>query len=334
MPAYNAEKYIRDAVQSVLAQSFRDWQLFIVNDASTDGTGKILAEFSGESRIKIINNTQNLGSVVSRNVAFAQIQSQYVAILDADDLAEQTRFEEQVQFLDAHPDFGLVGSWTKIIDESGRATGQIGRDTTPAEKAPIKLLFHNFLAFSSVMMRRTAMPEIPFTENSVPAEDVDLYWKMIHQWKFATLPKVLISYRSHPKGISKVYAAKKQEVMDRLIRAELNRFGIEPTAEELQIHRTNYGYAGADIEQFLSKREQWLLKLIEKNREAKIHPEKIFSEVVAEKWLESCDANARLGFKTWKIFQLSPLSQKISWLKNGKMLSKFCVKCLLSKDTI
>lgn len=330
MPVYNGAKYVRQAIESVLRQTFTDWQLIIVNDASTDDTEKILESFK-DNRIKIVKNEKNLGSVASRNIALKECRSEYIAILDADDISEPTRFEKQVNFLNSHPDFGLVGSWTKIIGENGKPTGQIGKDTTPPEKAPIKILFHNFLAHSSIMMRRKAIPEEPYRENAIPVEDVDLYLRMIHDFKFATLPKVLISYRSHPKGISKIYAEKKEVVMNRLITSELNKLGINPNPEELKIHRTNFGYPGANIENFLDKREKWLRKLMEQNMIAKIYPEILFNQVVAEKWLESCDANTKLGLKTWRIFHHSPISKNLYFKENWPKLIKFIVKCLIAR---
>ena len=333
MPVYNGEKYIKEAVESIVRQTFSDWELFIVNDASTDSTEKILESFK-DPRLKIIKNERNLGSVASRNTAFAQIQSEYVAILDADDIAAPTRFQEQVKFLDSNSDFGLVASWTKIISGDGTQIGRVLKKTIPPEKIPIQFLFHNLLAFSSVMMRKKNIPSLPFEAWSVPVEDVALYFKMLPHSKFAILPKILTSYRSHEKGISKVYGEKRLEVMNTLIHEALKKLGIDASPEELKIHRTNYGYAGTDTEQFLKKRERWLLTLTEKNKNTEIYPPVLFEEVLAEKWLESCDANARLGFKLWKMFHSSPLSQKISWRKNFKKLFRLGLKCLVAKDKI
>lgn len=333
MPAYNAGKYIKDAIDSVVNQSFKDWELLVVNDASKDNTLEIIKSFT-DPRIKLTNNEINLGSILSRNLAFEKSKGEYIAILDADDIAFPNRFSEQVKFLDSHPDFGLVASYTKIIDENGVPTGQIGKDNTRPEEAPIKLLFHNFLAFSSVMMRKKAMPEVPFTVGSVPVEDVDLYWKMIYQWKFYTLPKILICYRSHGKGISKVLNTEKQKVMDSLIRNELKKFDLNPSEEELKIHRNNFGHGGSELESFLRERELWLLKLCEKNSDKKIHPENLFNRVVAEKWFDSCNSNTRLGLKIWKIYNSSPLSRNLGGFKNAPKLIKFGLKCLISKDKI
>lgn len=332
MAAYNAEKYIREAVESILKQTLEDWQLFIVNDCSTDKTAEILQTFT-DPRIRVIHNEKNKGSVASRNIAFAESAgSEYIAILDADDVALPARLKKQVNFLDSHPDYGLVGSWTEVIDENGKKL-HIGRDTTPPDKVPIKLLFHNFLAFSSIMMRRQALPEPFLSETSIPVEDVDLYWRMIDQWKFATLPEVLIKYRSHDKGISKVYSEKKEKVMDELVRAALSKIGIRPTEEELKTHRANFGYGGADTDTFLKKRREWLQRLVAANETSGKYDPRLFEEVVAEKWLGNCDSNARFGMKTWKIFKHSPLSKKITWSSHFKKLLKLWLKCFLRKNS-
>lgn len=333
MPVFNGDKYLAEAIESVFRQTYADWELIIVDDCSTDGTRKILDGVQ-DPRVKIFHHEKNLGSVASRNGAILESSAEYIAILDADDVAKPKRFFEEVRFLDKNPDCGVVATWVKIIDETGRPTGVVLKDTTPPEKAPIKLLFHNFIANSSTMIRRSALPAEPFHQEAVPVEDVDLWWRMIHTWKFFTLPKILTFYRKHDKGISRIYSVKKEEVMNRLITAELGKFGIHPSPEELKIHRTNYGYGGQDLEKFLEKRREWLAKLMQKNREVKLYPQELFEEVMAEMWLGSCDANARLGLITWKIFRESPLSQKISWRRNFKKLAKFALKCLLSKDKI
>lgn len=333
MPVYNGEKYIAEAIESVIRQTYADWELIIVDDCSTDSTKKILNNVR-DKRVKIFRNEKNLGSVASRNLALRESSAEYVAILDADDIAEPERFSEEIRFLDNHSDCGVVASWVKIINEKGLPTGVILKDVTPAEKAPIKLLFHNFIANSSTMIRRSALPAEPFRQEAVPVEDVDLWLRMIQKWKFVTLPKILTRYRKHDKGISKIYSAKKEEVMDRLITSELKKLGVYPSQEELKIHRTNYGYGGQDLEKFLEAREKWLTMLVQKNLEIKLYPQAIFEEAVAEKWLDSCDANARLGIKTWKMFRKSSLSKKINLGGNLKKILKLAVKCLLSKDKI
>src|SRR3989344_2183131 len=116
MPVYNGEKYIADSVQSVLAQTFTDFELIIINDSSTDKTLEVLRRFK-DARISIQTNEKNIGSGASRTNAINASTAEYIAILDADDLAFPTRFEKQVAFMDAHPDFGMLATWVRIIDK-------------------------------------------------------------------------------------------------------------------------------------------------------------------------------------------------------------------------
>ena len=121
MSVYNGEKYLKEAINSILNQTFKDYEFIIVNDASTDKSIKILEEYAKkDNRIGLIHNEKNIGLTRSLNKAIKSANGAYIARQDADDISLPPRLEEEVNFLDKHPTVGLVGSYAWMIDEKGK----------------------------------------------------------------------------------------------------------------------------------------------------------------------------------------------------------------------
>ncbi|KKU68846.1 MAG: glycosyl transferase [Parcubacteria group bacterium GW2011_GWA2_47_16] len=335
MPVYNGEKYIKRAIDSIIRQTFADFELIIINDGSIDRSMEIVKSF-GDRRIVTVENEQNTGLSAVRNQGLSTARGDLIAFLDCDDISHPDRLELEVAFLDTHPDFGLVGSYTRLIDMNSKPTGVLWREHIPCEKFPLRVMFGNTFTTSSVMLRKTALPPTRFRDGFAPAEDYELWTRMLKKWKGWNIPKILTDYRIHPAGTSIEKKALQQSAIDKIIASEIRELGIEPSSEELALHRKNYGFAGTkeETEKFLGQREMWLRKLIEQNQKVGRYPNELFEEVVAEKWLENCDANARLGLRLWQIFRHSPISQKMNWRKNWKKLIRLGIKCTLSKDKI
>jgi glycosyltransferase involved in cell wall biosynthesis len=150
LSAYNAEKYLAIAVKSILDQTFGDFELFLINDASTDGTGDIIRSFS-DTRIIHINNGINLGVAVSANKCMDAANGEYIARMDADDISLPHRFERQVKFMDENPDIGICGSWIDTIGPYNNYTNKY-----PADHAEIKyrMLYENFFCQPVIMLRK------------------------------------------------------------------------------------------------------------------------------------------------------------------------------------
>ena len=153
MPVYDAERYLKESIDSILNQSFGDFECIIVSEYGTSDESIAIIESYHDRRIRHIRNTRRLGYARSLNVALKEAQGEYVASQDADDVSLQVRLEREVEFLDGHPRIGVVGSWFETIDEDGRA---ISENHTPVESAVIKwrLLFYCPIANPSTMVRR------------------------------------------------------------------------------------------------------------------------------------------------------------------------------------
>jgi glycosyltransferase involved in cell wall biosynthesis len=331
MPVWNGERYIADAIASILSQTYTDFELLVLNDGSTDKTVEIVQSFN-DPRIRIINNEKNQGTVLTRNNGLTHCRGEYVAMLDADDLAHPTRFQKQVDFLDSHPDFGIVGSWVDLIDANSKPLGASWKIDFEPEETPILLLLHTCFSFSAVMLRKKAIPSDGFRLGYIPAEDYEIWIRITDDgWKGYNLPELLTTYRIHPASLSKQKADLQAEVVSTILRSQLKKLNIIPTDEELKIHRAHDTYRGNDIATFLASREKWLLRLMKENGESGKYAKKTFNRVMTEAWLKTCKGNTALGFSTWNIFWRSPLSKNIR-IKDIENLSKFLIKCVIKKD--
>jgi glycosyltransferase involved in cell wall biosynthesis len=207
MPVYNASAFLQDAIQSVLDQSFIDFEFVIMNDGSTDDSEKIIQSFQ-DKRIRYIKNTANLKLIKTLNLGFSLALGKYIARIDADDICLPNRFEKQIAFLEIHPEIGVLGSCASIIDEHNQVMGDC---IYPKDHDVIALdlVRYNPMIHPSVMIRTSILKEqtILFDEHFVHTEDYELWTRLIAKTKFANLPEKLLLYRRHSSQISSVYTS-------------------------------------------------------------------------------------------------------------------------------
>jgi len=199
MPAYNAALYIEEAIDSVILQSFSNWELIIINDGSTDATADIIAEKTKkDSRIKCINQ-QNKRQSKARNFGISCALGTYIAFLDADDSILPDRFAKQVAFLESNNEIILCGSWFKIMNSD-----RVIQLPEKHEDIKLALLLGNCFANSSVMVKKQILDELLliFDNSKEPAEDYDLWARLIFKGKLHNLQEVLLSYRTHSNQLS------------------------------------------------------------------------------------------------------------------------------------
>lgn len=197
MPAYNAERFLADAIQSILAQTFRDFELLIIDDGSTDKTPNLLEAFaSTDPRIRVHRHEVNRGMTAAMNQGVKMARGRLVARMDADDVSVPHRFERQVAYLDGHPDIAVVGSWVRIINEDGVQTG-VARYPIEPELVAWCMLFFNTISHPTVMMRRSALDaERTYSEVYLRAQDYALFIGLSRKVKLANLEEPLLLYRA------------------------------------------------------------------------------------------------------------------------------------------
>lgn len=202
MSVYNGEKRLQEAVESILNQTFTDFEFLIINDASTDCSMKILQSYS-DPRIKIITNKNNLGLTKSLNKGLELAKGKYIARMDADDVSYSTRLEKQVKYLEEHRDVGLVGSSFEIIDEFGNLLSRNIYKTFTYEKIYYALIFNNCIAHSSVMYRRDLVINIGgYDERLARTQDFDLWSRISKKSKIEVIEEVLLKWRNSQSNIS------------------------------------------------------------------------------------------------------------------------------------
>ena len=233
VPVYNAERYLESAMESILTQTFDDFELVVIDDGSTDGSRAILERLADrDGRIRLTSR-ENRGVTATRNELLELARGEYIAIMDSDDLSLPDRFAEQVRFLDEHPDHVAVGTRSAFIDPDG----DVIRNWLELESHEQIDAAHmagdgGALIHPSTMIRRQAVVDLGGYRHAFePAEDYDLFLRLGEVGKLANLPRVLFEYRQHLSSFG--YAQRERQRRGaRLARAEAReRRGIAPRDE-------------------------------------------------------------------------------------------------------
>ncbi|HOW50664.1 MAG TPA: glycosyltransferase [bacterium] len=268
---YNGERYIRDAVESILADELRDIEVVVVDDGSTDATREVLSHIA-DDRIVVLENGVNRGVAASFNRAMENATGGYIAFLGADDINLPHRLRTQFEFMEKNRDIGLLGSWMKTFGSRRRVMRYPERD------ADIKManLFTCSIGHPSVVIRTEPFRRhgLLFDETLNAGVDYEL-WSRAEAAGivFHNLPEVLVRYRTHA---GQVTSRRREEQLnnDRMVkRYLLGRLGIAPTEEELALHcdmmfRKTAITDTADLPRY----EAWAHKLLEANRRTRIYP--------------------------------------------------------------
>ncbi len=202
LPVYNGEKFVRSAIESILNQTFPDFELILIDDGSTDQTGEIIQSIQDE-RIQLVEHTQNQGLISSLNQGIALARGEYVARMDADDISLPDRFERQVEFLRAHPRVGVLGNQVRFLNENLEQV--VWEYHFPSSHTEIawKMMFMNVIPHPAVIVRRELLIEASgYNPEYATAEDYELWTRLILQTEFANLDEVLLLYRRHSATVS------------------------------------------------------------------------------------------------------------------------------------
>jgi len=198
MPVFNAEYYLEEALGSLAAQTYREFEVVAVDDGSTDGSGKILRKALGHWPWLRVFQQPNGGVAAALNRGLVECKGEFVARMDADDLARPNRLARQLTFLRDHPDVGVCGTYAMTLGE--RCSRKL-RYGVSDQVLRSRMIFGCALAHPTVMMRRSVLVAEP-GPYAGRFEDYDLWLRLLRRTKFACLPEVLLDYRVHPAQVT------------------------------------------------------------------------------------------------------------------------------------
>lgn len=199
MPAYNTEKYISEAIDSILNQTYKNFELFIIDDCSTDRTVEIIKTYN-DARIRFIYNEKNYGLVYSLNKCINLAKGKYIARMDSDDVSLPERLSEQVEFMELKPDVSIIGTAFRYSD-----TKEVVQHPEGNDLIKIQLLNNTAFGHPTVMIRKNDLinTNLFYDHSFFPAEDYELWTRMAEKGlKMANLPTVGLIYRRHNAQIS------------------------------------------------------------------------------------------------------------------------------------
>lgn len=323
-PVYNGAKYIRTSVRSILEQSFREFELLLINDGSTDETPDILKEFT-DPRIRIINNKKNSGLIFSLNRGISEAKGEYLARMDADDESLPNRFAEQVRFLDLHKDVDICGTLMTCF-----ITDRIYQHRYfNSEDVGAALVFTNPIVHPSVMMRRSIFTEesVQYNSNYPHAEDYAMWVQLVGKHKFAILNSVLIRYGAHDDQMSRKFNSVTRNSVIKAHRMIFEALNIDASEEESSIHAALFFEDYRNEKSFVKSAEKWLLKLTSSNRQQKIFSTPAFEKLAGEWWFRIHQHLAAYGSGGYSSYKKSPLSSM--YQPTTKSLIKLRIKSIL-----
>ena len=319
MPVYNGEPYLPQAIDSILAQTFRDFELLIVDDGSTDSSVDIVQSCE-DRRIRLLRNAQRRKLSGALNRGLAHARGEYVARMDADDISLPRRLEIQVAFMERHGHVGLCGTWVKMF---GLKLPAVYRAPVGYEHIRAKALFDNPFAHPSVMLRKRQFDQhdLKFNGWYYPTEDFEIWSRAIKLFPCDNIGQVLLHYRRHPKSMTQSDWHRMDAKALPIVNRGLRDLGLDLSDEQLQFHRNigrEVSYPCQNRSE-LTRAEKWLGDLIHINRTQGVYLEAALENIIADVWFRLCFNASRLG--PWVIRQYfqSPLTDRRgkNMLKNG-----------------
>ena len=327
MSVYNAEAFVANAIQSILNQSFRDFEFIIINDGSNDASVSIIQSFQ-DSRIHLVDNGDNKGLIASLNIGLALAKGKYIARMDADDEALPDRLKRQVELMEQHPDVCVTAS-DYYLWKDGHLTLQHSPDNSGYLKAI--LLFSTCFAHPTVMIRNNrASKAWAYHPDFIHAEDYKLWTDLAFLGEFRNVTSPLLKYREHGAQISAQNKTRQEELSARIRKAYFKQWGFEVSASQFTTHSIIANNKKITSVSTLRDIEAWLMELTRQNDALAAIEPLGFKTAMRKFWYDSC-GYSNLGLRAYRLYHYSELSRM--GLSPAPSSMRLLVKCLIRKFT-
>jgi glycosyltransferase involved in cell wall biosynthesis len=226
MPVYNAEKYLKESIDSVLNQTFSNFELIILNDKSTDSSKVIIESYlAKDSRIVFVDKENNVGPASLRNEGFDLARGVFIALLDADDIAKPKRFEKQIAILKNNQEIGVCGSWFTSFGDNEKSI--VIQHPEKHKQIKVNFLIDCTIGNSTAFFKKEILKENRYDKDYVPVEDFHLWSRLITQTQFYIIQESLVEYRIHDTNISQTKIDNVKRSKRRIKIGLLKHLGIE-----------------------------------------------------------------------------------------------------------
>ena len=332
MPVFNGAAYLGQAIDSVLAQTFTDFELLVVDDGSTDSSA-VLAAAYGDPRLRLVKNEGNQGLPFSRNRGVELARGEYIAFLDSDDVALPSRLTQQLEYLRANPAVAGVGANAQPINADGTVRGADWACPGDAAACKAHLLFGAYINTSTFTVRRQVLLDCRFDPERALCEDYDLYIRLTEHHQLLNLPLRLIQCRVHAASVTHTRLAALREAQLAINCRQLKQLGIAPSAEQLQLHRHIERLGSAPTPALLDSIAAWLDLILAANDMLGIYDRAALRAAAGERWHALCEDALRTKARwAWRKYYSQSLSSFHSLSVRGHL--KLMARLLVPKRAL
>jgi glycosyltransferase involved in cell wall biosynthesis len=307
MPVHNGGSYLLEAVNSILAQTFPDFEFLIVDDASTDQTVAYLQGIR-DPRIRLLKSEQRLQIARALNLGLDHAKGKWIARMDADDISLPDRLSRQLDFLVKYPEVGLCGG---RITYFGFYTGRFHDLPLSYEDVRSSALFDNPFTHPTVMMRRDLFERyhLRYDPDYCPADDYELWVRAMNHFPAMNMDRVVLRYRTHKQSLTSMEWTDMDAHSYRIAARQLSALGLDVDQETVRFHRNIGRIGNTEIREIkdLQRAEQWLQRILAANNQTKYYPPEVLRRVVGDIWYRVCYHAKTRGFATLRHYQRSPL---------------------------
>ncbi len=301
MPVYNAEKYVGEAIESILNQTYRDFEFLIINDGSTDNSSTIIQSYKDE-RIRVLNLEQNVGLVKALNIGLNEIHSEYIVRTDADDISLPSRIETQINFMQQHKNVGVCGSWFDTMNDAEKKSDGV-RYLSSDEEIRLKHLYQIHLSHGTAIFRSAVLKEnsIFYSSFFEHAEDYDIFDRIGIVTQLANIQQVLYLVRQHDTNVSKTFGHVQKDNSLGVKRRIFKRLGlIDITDVEINMYQE---LQHQNYHQLADRQKEVLLllkKMFNSNDETAMFNHEFFRNHLSTLWFHYC--NSATNSNSWTIY--------------------------------
>ena len=324
LPVYNGEEYLREAIDSILAQTYTDFELLIINDGSTDGTERIILSYT-DPRIVYVKNEENIKLIASLNKGIDLAKGKYIAHMDADDVSLNNRLKKQIMYMEANPLIGLCGSYTQSLGLEQEIEIQY---RLLNDEIKFKLFFDTHFPHPAAVIKKSVLTEnnLYYEKEYIHVEDYVLWNKMANFTQLAIIPEVLVLKREHTAQVSVQYRDIQQKIMSAYRKDLVVKLVPQLNDNDYTVYEKLIEGIYPSNKNDSTKLVLLLEKLVQGNNKLKIYNTTIFNTHFYNLAYSIVYNSAGLGYAVFSTYKNTIFYTQKPFAENIKLAAKYIVR--------